>query len=129
VMGYVDAILQRQPIGQRVAVIGAGGIGFDVASFLVHRRHASVPALDLAAWQREWGVTDPRRAWRRGARAAGSAGAAGDAAAAQAWQLGAGLGKTTGWIHRSALKMKGVEMVAGAHYETHRSARRVLVCS
>ena len=118
VMGYVDAILQRQPIGQRVAVIGAGGIGFDVAEFLVHDATHPSPALDLAAWQREWGVTDPG-AVRGGVVRAQPAAPARQVTLLQRKQgkLGAGLGKTTGWIHRSALKMKGVEMVAGAHYE------------
>ena len=118
VMGYLDAILQRQALGRRVAVIGAGGIGFDVAEFLVHDAAHPSTTLDLAAWQREWGVVDPATA--RG-------GVARRQPAAPARQVtllqrkpgkpGAGLGKTTGWIHRSALTMKGVKMLAGANYE------------
>jgi 2,4-dienoyl-CoA reductase (NADPH2) len=101
-----------------VAVIGAGGIGFDVAEFLVHDGHS--PTLDLDAWQREWGVRDPAVA--RG----GVAGVQPDVAppARQIYLLqrkagkpGAGLGKTTGWIHRAALKMKRVEMLAGVTYD------------
>ncbi len=118
VIGYLDAILQRQPVGPRVAVVGAGGIGFDVAEFLVHDSTHPSPALDLAAWQREWGVADPA-AVRGGVVRAQPSGAARQVTLMQrkAGKLGAGLGKTTGWIHRSALKMKNVEMVAGVNYE------------
>ena len=118
VISYLDAILQRQPVGARVAIIGAGGIGFDVAELLVHDHSHTSTALDLPAWLREWGVTDP------GAVRGGIVRAEPPAPARQvtllqrkAGKLGAGLGKTTGWIHRSALKMKGVEMVAGVNYE------------
>jgi len=118
VISYLDAILQRQPVGARVAIIGAGGIGFDVAELLVHDHSRTSPALDLPAWLREWGVTDP------GAVRGGIVRAEPPAPARQvtllqrkAGKLGAGLGKTTGWIHRSALKMKGVEMVASVNYE------------
>jgi len=118
VISYLDAILQRQPVGARVAIIGAGGIGFDVAELLVHDHSHTSTALDLPAWLREWGVTDP------GAVRGGIVRAEPPAPARQvtllqrkAGKLGAGLGKTTGWIHRSALKMKGVEMVPGVNYE------------
>ncbi len=118
VIGYLDAILQRQPVGPRVAIVGAGGIGFDVAEFLVHDGAHPSPALDLPAWQREWGVADPASVRGGIVRAAPSA-AARQVTLLQrkAGKLGAGLGKTTGWIHRSALKMKGVEMLAGVNYE------------
>jgi 2,4-dienoyl-CoA reductase (NADPH2) len=118
VMGYADAILQRQPIGRRVAVIGAGGIGFDVAEFLVHDVAHPSPTRDLAAWLREWGVVDPGAA-RGGVVPPQPAAPARRVTLLQrkAGKLGAGLGKTTGWIHRSALKMKVVEMVAAANYE------------
>jgi len=118
VIGYVDAILQRQPVGRRVAIVGAGGIGFDVAELLVHDPAHASSALDLAAWMRQWGVVDP------GAVRGGVVQAAPTAPAREVTllqrkpgKLGAGLGKTTGWIHRSALKMKKVEMVAGVNYE------------
>ncbi len=118
VLSYVDVILHNRPVGKRVAVVGAGGIGFDVAEFLVGDGHS--PTLDLAAWLREWGVTDPAIA--RG-------GVAGvqphiEPPARQVYLLqrkagkpGAGLGKTTGWIHRAALKMKRVEMLSGISYD------------
>ena len=116
VLSYIDVLLARRPVGQRVAIVGAGGIGFDVAEFLVHA--GTSPALDLEAWMREWGVGDPAR--HRG----GVIAATPEPAARQVWLLqrkgskpGAGLGKTTGWIHRRALKMKQVEMIPGANYE------------
>ena len=119
VVSYVDAILQRKPVGTRVLVVGAGGIGFDVAEFLVHDPAHPSPALDLPSWQREWGVADPGRV-RGGVVRAEPAAAARQVTLLQrkAGKLGAGLGKTTGWIHRSALKMKNVEMVAGVNYES-----------
>lgn len=118
VMSYIDAILGRQPVGQRVALIGAGGIGFDVAELLVHDSAHAPPSLDIAAWQREWGVTDPTLQ-RGGVTRAEPAPPARQVTLLQrkAGKLGAGLGKTTGWIHRAALKMKNVQMVSGVNYE------------
>ncbi len=118
VLSYVDVLLHKKPVGKRVAVVGAGGIGFDVSEYLVHDGHS--PTLDLDLWLKEWGVTDPEKA--RG----GVAGVKPEItpAARQVFllqrktsKLGAGLGKTTGWIHRSALKMKRVEMIGGVNYE------------
>ncbi|NUB44650.1 FAD-dependent oxidoreductase [Fertoebacter nigrum] len=116
-LGYVD-VLRRAPVGPRVAVIGAGGIGFDVAEFLVHAGQS--PTEDAALWRREWGVGDP-------ALVPGGLAAAGPQphAPARAVHLlqrkaekpGRGLGKTTGWIHRAALAMKGVTMQGGVNYE------------
>ncbi len=116
VLSYVDVLLQRKPVGQRVAVVGAGGIGFDVSEFLLEAGHSL--ALDAAAWRKHWGVGDP--AETRG----GLLRAQPEAPTRQITllqrkkgKLGAGLGKTTGWIHRAALKMKNVEMVGGVNYE------------
>ncbi|MEO8444632.1 MAG: NADPH-dependent 2,4-dienoyl-CoA reductase, partial [Gammaproteobacteria bacterium] len=118
VRSYVEVLLRHKPVGQRVAIVGAGGIGFDVAEFLV--QDGESPTLDLAAWLAEWGVTDPAVA--RG----GVAGVQAEVTlpARQVWllqrkpgKLGAGLGKTTGWIHRASLKMKRVQMLAGVTYE------------
>jgi 2,4-dienoyl-CoA reductase (NADPH2) len=99
-----------------VAIVGAGGIGFDVAEFLVAGGHST--ALDLSAWQREWGVTDPAIA------RSGLATPQPEPPARQVYllqrkaaPLGKGLGKTTGWIHRAALRMKRVEMIGGVNYE------------
>ena len=118
VISYVDAILRREPVGARVLIVGAGGIGFDVAELLVHDSAHPSPSLDLPSWLREWGVADPGCV-RGGVRRAEPAAAARQVTLLQrkAGKLGAGLGKTTGWIHRSALKMKNVEMVAGVNYE------------
>jgi 2,4-dienoyl-CoA reductase (NADPH2) len=101
-----------------VAVIGAGGIGFDVAELLVHDAAHRAPSLDLVAWRREWGVVDPASV-RGGVVRGEPAAPARHVTLLQrrAGKLGAGLGKTTGWIHRSALKMKGVDMVGGVNYE------------
>ena len=118
VLSYIDVLRDAKPVGARVAVVGAGGIGFDVAEFLVHDGHS--PSLDLEAWRREWGVGDP---W---AARGGVEGVKPEPSppARQVTLLqrkktrpGAGLGKTTGWIHRAALKMKRVEMLAGVNYE------------
>jgi 2,4-dienoyl-CoA reductase (NADPH2) len=118
VMSYIDAILGRQPVGARVALVGAGGIGFDVAELLVHDSAHPTPTLDLAAWQREWGVADPAEV-RGGVRRAAPAPPARQVTLLQrkTGKPGASLGKTTGWIHRAALKMKNVEMIAGVNYE------------
>ena len=118
VLSYVDVLLRNKPVGKRVAVVGAGGIGFDVSEFLVGDGHS--PTLDLKAWEKEWGVTDPAQA--RGGVARGRPQI--EPPARQVYLLqrkaskpGAGLGKTTGWIHRAALQMKKVEMLAGVNYE------------
>lgn len=114
-LGYID-VLNGAPVGKRVAIIGAGGIGFDVAEFLAHR--GASPTLDAALWRREWGVGDPAEV--RG----GLVEPAPEAPAREVWLLqrkaekpGRGLGKTTGWIHRAALAAKGVKMIGGVSYE------------
>jgi 2,4-dienoyl-CoA reductase (NADPH2) len=113
-LSYMD-VLRGAPIGRRVAVIGAGGIGFDVAEFLVQGGHSATN--DPALWRREWGVGDP------GTTRGGLAEPLPDAPARQVYLLqrkaekpGRGLGKTTGWIHRAALQMKGVKMMGGVSY-------------
>jgi 2,4-dienoyl-CoA reductase (NADPH2) len=115
VLSYIDVLLHKKPVGKRVAVIGAGGIGFDVSEFLVEDHS---PTLDLDAWKREWGVGDPALA-RGGLVKPEIAPPARQVTLLQrkATQPGKGLGKTTGWIHRAALKKKKVEMLAGANYE------------
>jgi 2,4-dienoyl-CoA reductase (NADPH2) len=115
VLSYIDVLLHKKPVGKRVAVIGAGGIGFDVSEFLVEDHS---PTLDLVAWKREWGVGDPSVA-RGGLVKPEISPPARQVTLLQrkATQPGKGLGKTTGWIHRAALKKKKVEMLAGANYE------------
>ena len=117
VLSYIDVLLGRQPVGRRVALIGAGGIGFDVAEFLVTPPGHST-ALDLPAWLAEWGVADPG-AVRGGVVRPQITPPARQVTLLQRkpGKLGAGLGKTTGWIHRAALKMKNVEMLSGVNYE------------
>ena len=115
VVGYADVIEGRVACGPRVAIVGAGGIGFDVAEFLVH--DGPSPSRDPQRWMREWGV-DPTFEMR-----GGLAQAAPEPAAREVWLLqrsegrpGARLGKTTGWIHRATLKHKGVRMLGGVDY-------------
>ncbi|MDH4419398.1 MAG: NADPH-dependent 2,4-dienoyl-CoA reductase [Acidovorax sp.] len=119
VLSYIDVLRHGKPVGERVAIIGAGGIGFDVAEFLTHGDHPST-TLDLPAWKVEWGITDPAEA--RGGLAASGPRTTPPARQVTLLQrkkgkLGSGLGKTTGWIHRTVLKMKEVEMVGGVNYE------------
>ena len=119
VLSYIDVLRHGKPVGERVAIIGAGGIGFDVAEFLTHGDHPST-TLDLPAWKAEWGITDPAEA--RGGLAASGPRVTPPARQVTLLQrktgkLGAGLGKTTGWIHRTTLKMKEVQMVSGVNYE------------
>jgi 2,4-dienoyl-CoA reductase (NADPH2) len=115
VVSYLDVLDGRVACGPRVALIGAGGIGFDVAEFLVHEGPS--PALDAKRWMREWGI-DPAFETRGGLAPAHP-----EAAARVVWLLqrtagrpGAKLGKTTGWIHRATLKAKGVHMLGGVEY-------------
>jgi 2,4-dienoyl-CoA reductase (NADPH2) len=117
VLSYVDVLRSGAPVGKRVAIIGAGGIGFDVAEFLVTDES---PTENLEDWLEEWGVADPEMT--RGGVAA--EGPQPDAPVREVTllqrkseKLGKRLGKTTGWIHRAALKMKGVQMVGGVNYE------------
>ncbi len=118
VLSYVDVLRGGAEVGRRVAVIGAGGIGFDVSEFLVHDGES--PTENLALWREEWGVGDPEQV-PGGLAEAGPQPhpAAREVTLMQrkAKALGKGLGKTTGWIHRAALRMKGVEMVGGVNYE------------
>ena len=119
VLSYIDVLRHSKPVGERVAIIGAGGIGFDVAEFLTHGDHPST-TLDLPAWKAEWGITDPAEA--RGGLATSGPRVMPPVRQVTLLQrkkgkLGNGLGKTTGWIHRTVLKMKSVEMVGGVNYE------------
>jgi 2,4-dienoyl-CoA reductase (NADPH2) len=117
VLSYIDVLLHGKSVGKRVAVVGAGGIGFDVAEFLVHDGHS--PSLDTAAWMKEWGVTDPALA-RGGVVEGIPAPSPREVYLLQRKSsgIGKGLGKTTGWVHRAALKMKRVQMIPGVNYES-----------
>ncbi len=114
VLSYPMAIMHPERIGARVAIIGAGGIGFDVAELLTHAGH---PALDTEAWCDEWGVDltvstpgglrepqrppVPRRVTLLQRKSS---------------KPGEGLGVTTGWVHRASLRHRGVEALAGCEY-------------
>lgn len=116
VVGYLDVLRDSAPVGERVAIIGAGGIGFDVAEYLTDSGDKA--SLDPATYFRQWGVdmdykdrggltapdrpTPPRSVHLLQRKTS---------------KVGQGLGKTTGWIHRTELRHRGVTMVAGASYD------------
>ncbi len=118
VLSYVDVLANKAPVGATVAIIGAGGIGFDVAEYLVHDGQS--PSENLPEWMREWGVSDPS-VHRAGLAPQGPQPAPPARKVTllqrKAEKPGKRLGKTTGWIHRAALSMKGVTMVGGVNYE------------
>lgn len=118
VLNYLDVLRDKTEVGKRVAVIGAGGIGFDVCEFLVHEGQSLTE--NLPEWMAEWGVGDPEKT--RGGLAADGPQPHAPAREVTLLQrkakaLGKGLGKTTGWIHRATLKMKDVQMIGGVNYE------------
>jgi 2,4-dienoyl-CoA reductase (NADPH2) len=116
VLSYIDVLQKKAPVGKRVAIIGAGGIGFDVGEYLIHNPEHPLP-VPVDAWAREWGVDlnattcgglvtpeDPhpeRQLYLMQRKAS---------------KLGAGLGKTSGWVHRATLSRNGVVMMAGVQY-------------
>jgi 2,4-dienoyl-CoA reductase (NADPH2) len=115
VMSYAEAVLGNKEIGKTVAVIGAGGIGFDLTEFLTVD---DSPTLNLKEWNEEWGITDDLSV-------PGFVGKPRPTPAARTVYLvqrkpgrqGKSLGKTTGWVHRATVKMKGVEQISGATYD------------
>jgi 2,4-dienoyl-CoA reductase (NADPH2) len=115
-LSYIDVLLTGKPVGKRVAIVGAGGIGFDVAEFLVQR--PTPGGETVQDYLKEWGV-DQRYQSRGGLTRPEP-----EPAARQVWLLqrtparpGRTLGKTTGWAHRASLKAHGVEMWGGVTYE------------
>ncbi|MGW8377473.1 NADPH-dependent 2,4-dienoyl-CoA reductase [Streptomyces sp. ODS28] len=116
VVGYLDVLRGRATVGERVAVLGAGGIGFDVAAYLTDPGDRA--SLDTAAFARTWGI-DMEHAEAGGLRAPERPAAPRQVHLLQrkTSKVGKGLGKTTGWIHRNELRHRGVTMVAGASYE------------
>ena len=120
VLSYVDVLLGRREVGDSVALVGAGGIGFDVAEFLSRPSHSQEASPATEAFMQEWGV-DMSLQRRGGLMAEGGA-------MAPSRRLiyllqrkptppGRELGKTTGWIHRTELKRRGVRMISGVNYE------------
>ncbi|MFD5685281.1 oxidoreductase [Streptomyces bacillaris] len=116
VVSYLDVLRDGAPVGDRVAIVGAGGIGFDVAEFLTDGGDAA--SLDAEMFFRQWGV-DTAYADRGGLRAPERPKVPRTVHLVQrkTTKVGAGLGKTTGWIHRTELRHRGVEMIAGASYD------------
>ena len=116
VLSYLDVLARDAAIGPRVAIVGAGGIGFDIAEFLVQSTPS--PTTDIARWTHEWGVDMTLSA--RGALLK----PAPEPPMRKVWLLqrsagrpGARLNKTSGWVHRATLKAKGVQMLGGVQYQ------------
>jgi 2,4-dienoyl-CoA reductase (NADPH2) len=116
VLDYAEVLYEQKPVGRRVAIVGAGGIGFDMAEFLAHSEPS--PSLHTEQYMEEWGV-DMR--YRSGGALVRPQPAP---SPREIWLLkrssgkhGAGLGKTTGWIHRASLDLKGVQKLAGVQYD------------
>jgi 2,4-dienoyl-CoA reductase (NADPH2) len=115
VLSYLDLLRDKKPVGKSVAIIGAGGIGFDVAEYLTHE--GTSPSVDAPKFYAEWGI-DTTYTERGGVKAPHL-----EAPPRQIYLLqrkgtkvGDGLGKTTGWIHRTSLKNRNVEMMPGVTY-------------
>ena len=116
VLSYIDVLRDKAPVGKRVAVVGAGGIGFDIAEYVTHQGVS--PTLDAAEWRREWGVGDPSEVPGGLLEPAPPAPArAVTLLQRKAEKPGKRLGKTTGWIHRASLQARQVQMLGGVSYE------------
>lgn len=115
-LSYIDVLLHKKPVGPKVAIIGAGGIGFDVAEYLAHQGES--PSMDTELFLKEWGV-DETYENRGGLMQPEPEAPAREIFLLQRTEgkLGDKLGKTTGWIHRSSLKMKRVKMLGGISYQ------------
>lgn len=117
VLSYIDVLRHKKPVGQKVAVIGAGGIGFDVAEYLTADEHHS-PSQNIAEFLDEWGV-DNTYAQPGALKQPHPIASPREVMLLQRTdgKLGEKLGKTTGWIHRASLKMKKVKMIGGVSYD------------
>ena len=117
VMTYIEVIKEHKPVGKKVAVIGAGGIGFDVSEFLSHSGEST--SLNIPAFMKEWGI-DMTFSSRGGIEGVKPQPAPSPREIfllqRKTTKVGAGLGKTTGWAHRAGLLSKGVSMIAGCEY-------------
>ncbi|HEX4878391.1 MAG TPA: NADPH-dependent 2,4-dienoyl-CoA reductase, partial [Limnobacter sp.] len=119
VLSYIDVLLHKKPVGKKVAVIGAGGIGFDVSEYLTHDHKHPSPTLDLESWKKEWGITfDPNNAG-----GIDRVQPQPPAPAREVWlcqrkdePLGKRLGKTSGWVHKASLKSRRVHFMQGVEY-------------
>ena len=117
VLSYIDVLKLKKPVGKRVAVIGAGGIGFDVSEYLTHEGEST--SLNIDAWLKEWGIDKTMTA------RSGIEGVTAEIHPSprevfmfkrSTGKFGSNLGKTTGWIHRSTLKKKKVQFINGVQY-------------
>ncbi|MCL6272201.1 NADPH-dependent 2,4-dienoyl-CoA reductase, partial [Sansalvadorimonas sp. 2012CJ34-2] len=117
VLGYLDVLKDKKPVGKSVAIIGAGGIGFDVAEYLTHEGVSS--SMDIKAFYKEWGI-DPELQARGGVEGITKQPPESPRKLyllqRKRSKVGQNLGKTTGWIHRTTLKDKGVEMMNLVEY-------------
>ncbi|MDF1530645.1 MAG: FAD-dependent oxidoreductase, partial [Sedimenticola sp.] len=118
VLSYIDVLREHKPVGEQVAIIGAGGIGFDVAEYLLHDGQSDEQ--DIDAFLNEWGID--KQLVARGGVAGVKRKIVSPRRTIYLLQRktskpGAGLGKTTGWIHRATLKHRSVEMLSGVEYE------------
>lgn len=116
VMSYLDVLLHKKEVGKKVAIIGAGGIGFDVAEYLLHDVNAPLP-IPLETWLGEWGI-DLQAKQNGGLIEPTAPHPIRDIYLLQrkASKVGAGLGKTSGWVHRATLQRNKVKMMAGVEY-------------
>ncbi|RLD69044.1 MAG: NADPH-dependent 2,4-dienoyl-CoA reductase [Bacteroidetes bacterium] len=118
VMSYIDVLLSKKEVGKKVAIIGAGGIGFDVAEYLTHNNKSDSP--DITEFLKEWGI-DAKNEVRGGIEGiqAQTEPSPREVVLMQRkkTKMGASLGKTTGWIHRLSLKYKNVKMMNAVEYE------------
>ena len=118
VISYLDAIQGTKPVGQKVAVVGAGGIGFDVSEFITHKGES--PSLNIPAFMEEWGV-DLNMDHQGGVKGVAPVHPEVDREVyllqRKSSKVGKNLGKTTGWIHRTSLKNRNVKMINGVSYE------------
>ena len=117
VLSYIDVLKHKKPVGKRVAVIGAGGIGFDVSEYLAHKGEST--SLNIDAWLKEWGIDKTMQA------RSGIQGVIAEVSPSpreifmfkrSKGKFGGNLGKTTGWIHRSTLKKKKVQFINNVQY-------------
>jgi 2,4-dienoyl-CoA reductase (NADPH2) len=118
VYNYIDVLKHKKPVGKRVAIIGAGGIGFDTAEYLSHGK--STPSTDIPTFMKEWGI-DMTFSVRGGVEGMLALPEPSPRTIyllqRKTTKVGTGLGKTTGWAHRAGLQMKGVHMLAGVTYD------------
>ena len=118
VLSYVDVLHHKKPVGKSVAIVGAGGIGYDTAEYLTHNQEHKSPSIDVEAYMKEWGVD---MTYSNGGSLASSPQPTPSPREVYLMKRSGGkhgksLGRTTGWIHRASLKMKGVKHLSNVTY-------------